>query len=87
MSVCDFFAFCSINVICIFLCFAANIPMRFGRKGDFITASSDPDAADPHNEKTYNQLLIDISTSFTFLLAIFFPSCTGTFIHVILKSV
>lgn len=56
---------------------SANIPMRFGRKGDFISESLDPDAADSHNSKTYNQLLIDLTTSVTVLLAIFFPSCTG----------
>lgn len=74
------FVLSSNNIIYYIWILIANIPMRFGRKGDFITASTDPDSADSHNsEKTFNQLLIDISTSFTLLLAIFFPSCTGIF--------
>ena len=53
---------------------AENIYPRFGVKGDLIA----------YNESTYDSskpkyanILIDITTSFTFFVAIYFPSCTG----------
>lgn len=58
--------------------FHDNIPARFRDKGDVIDRSLDPeDAVVAHGEKTFNQILVDISTSFTLLVGIFFPSCTG----------
>lgn len=54
-----------------------NIPTRFREKGDIIDLSDNPEDSSPRGEPTFNQLLVDISTSFTLLVGIFFPSCTG----------
>ena len=53
---------------------AENTKVRFGRKGDVISYG-DPtyDASKPK----YANILIDITTSFTMFVAIYFPSCTG----------
>jgi len=56
--------------------FWENIPARFREKGEVIDLSINSDDSNK-GEKTYNQLLVDISTSFTLLVGIFFPSCTG----------
>ncbi|KAG8200488.1 hypothetical protein JTE90_000568 [Oedothorax gibbosus] len=54
-----------------------NIPIRFRDKGDVVDLSDNAEDSNPKGERTYNQLLVDISTSFTLLVGIFFPSCTG----------
>ncbi|KFM79936.1 Solute carrier family 12 member 6, partial [Stegodyphus mimosarum] len=54
-----------------------NIPTRFRDKGDLITESDDPERYQPRGQDTLKALLVDISTSFTLLVGIFFPSCTG----------
>ncbi|GBM74997.1 hypothetical protein AVEN_149973-1, partial [Araneus ventricosus] len=53
-----------------------NIGIRFRDKGDIIDLSDDPEQYEPKGRGTYNQLLVDIATSFTLLVGIFFPSCT-----------
>ncbi|KFM67026.1 Solute carrier family 12 member 6, partial [Stegodyphus mimosarum] len=57
--------------------FHSNIPSRFRQKGDYVSESINREDASSYGQKTYNQILVDITTSFTLLLAIFFPSCTG----------
>ncbi|XP_054719060.1 solute carrier family 12 member 6-like [Uloborus diversus] len=57
--------------------FFDNLKPRFREKGDYIDLSENPEDSNTRGEKTYNQLLVDISTSFTLLVGIFFPSCTG----------
>ncbi|CAL1284515.1 unnamed protein product [Larinioides sclopetarius] len=57
--------------------FWENIAIRFRDKGDVIDLSDDPDEFQPKGRSTYNQILVDIATSFTLLVGIFFPSCTG----------
>ena len=42
-----------------------------------IADSDDPDDYEALNNPTYNQVIIDITTSFTVLVGIFFPSVTG----------
>ncbi|GFY59242.1 solute carrier family 12 member 6 [Trichonephila inaurata madagascariensis] len=57
--------------------FWENIVVRFRDKGDIIDLSDDPEQYQPRGRNTYNQILVDIATSFTLLVGIFFPSCTG----------
>lgn len=47
----------------------------FKEKGEVISESDE--SVFPSKSETYNQILSDITTSFTFLVAIFFPSVTG----------
>lgn len=53
---------------------AENMKARFGRKGDVITYG---DATYDESQPKYANILIDITTSFTMFVAIYFPSCTG----------
>ncbi|XP_042898766.1 solute carrier family 12 member 4 isoform X2 [Parasteatoda tepidariorum] len=57
--------------------FWENIGVYFRSKGDVIDLSTNEDDSNPRGDKTYNQILVDISTSFYLLVGIFFPSCTG----------
>ncbi|XP_054710276.1 LOW QUALITY PROTEIN: solute carrier family 12 member 4-like [Uloborus diversus] len=54
-----------------------NIPSRFRDDGAFISKSINWKDDISYGQKTYNQLMVDLTTSVTVLLAIFFPSCTG----------
>lgn len=45
--------------------------------GQIIADSDNPDDYEALNNPTYNQVIIDITTSFTVLVGIFFPSVTG----------
>lgn len=58
--------------------FMDNIMDSFLERGQYIAFSKDPqdlDVMDP--DKTYNQVFADITTTFTILIGIFFPSVTG----------
>ncbi|RWS05065.1 solute carrier family 12 member 4-like protein, partial [Dinothrombium tinctorium] len=55
--------------------FSQNIKPRFYEKDDIITLEDDPTY--DKSLKKYRYIFIDISTSFTFFVAIYFPSCTG----------
>ncbi|RXG67811.1 Solute carrier family 12 member 6, partial [Armadillidium vulgare] len=57
--------------------FVENIPSYFWEQGQIIADSQNPDDYEALNNPTYNQVIIDISTSFTVLVGIFFPSVTG----------
>ncbi|XP_071544098.1 solute carrier family 12 member 4 isoform X5 [Panulirus ornatus] len=57
--------------------FTSNLGSHFMEEGKIIAATDDPDDYESLNNPTYNQILIDITTSFTVLVGIFFPSCTG----------
>ncbi|KAB7493728.1 Solute carrier family 12 member 6 [Armadillidium nasatum] len=57
--------------------FVDNIPSYFWEQGQIIADSQNPDDYEALNKNTYNQVIIDISTSFTVLVGIFFPSVTG----------
>lgn len=46
-------------------------------EGQIVSDSDNPDDYEALNNPTYNQVLSDITTSFTVLVGIFFPSCTG----------
>lgn len=47
--------------------------------GQFIGygGQSNPEDYEPMGQQTYNQVIADITTSFTILIGIFFPSVTG----------
>lgn len=55
--------------------FFKNIRIMFKEKGEVVSESDE--SVFPSKSETYNQILSDITTSFTFLVAIFFPSVTG----------
>ncbi|GFY45605.1 solute carrier family 12 member 6 [Trichonephila inaurata madagascariensis] len=57
--------------------FSTNIPSRFRLQGDYISEAINREAASSYGQKPFNQILVDLTTSFTVLVAIFFPSCTG----------
>lgn len=45
--------------------------------GDFISYGDDPEDVDPMGKDTRSQVVADITTAFTILIGIFFPSVTG----------
>ncbi|XP_067137422.1 LOW QUALITY PROTEIN: solute carrier family 12 member 6-like [Centruroides vittatus] len=52
--------------------FSENVPSHYWAKGEYISLK------EPEEKETKrNQLVADITTTFTLLVAIFFPSCTG----------
>nr|CAD7460580.1 unnamed protein product [Timema tahoe] len=57
--------------------FLDNIQNSFLELGQFIARTKDPDDIEPLDRPNYNQVLVDITTSFTILIGIFFPSVTG----------
>lgn len=46
-------------------------------QGQYITAKKFPQDFEPTGTASYNQVMADITTSFTILIGIFFPSVTG----------
>ncbi|KAG8179640.1 hypothetical protein JTE90_007370 [Oedothorax gibbosus] len=54
--------------------FHSNVQSRFLEQGSFVSSNQ---GEERRRGNSYNQILVDLSTSFTVLLAIFFPSCTG----------
>lgn len=57
--------------------FLDNIESNFLEAGQFIARSRDPDEVEPLDRPVFNQVFADITTSFTILIGIFFPSVTG----------
>ncbi|XP_060516403.1 solute carrier family 12 member 4 isoform X2 [Cylas formicarius] len=57
--------------------FFENIYNSFLQQGQFIAKGNHPQDVDNLSAETYNQVLNDITTSFTILIGIFFPSVTG----------
>lgn len=45
--------------------------------GEYIAKSKEPAEINPQGKPTYNQVMVDMTTSFTLLIGIFFPSVTG----------
>lgn len=54
-----------------------NVMNSFADEGQFIARSKEPEEVQPLEHATYNQVLVDITTTFTILIGIFFPSVTG----------
>ncbi|VVC39546.1 Hypothetical protein CINCED_3A020893 [Cinara cedri] len=57
--------------------FFENIFGNFLETGQYIARTHKPDDIQPLNKNTYNMVMVDITTSFTILIGIFFPSVTG----------
>lgn len=60
----------------LFVAFVDNLPINFREKGQVVSTNPDDDE---HLEETKKRAFIvsDITTTFTFFVAIFFPSVTG----------
>jgi hypothetical protein len=52
-----------------------NLPTRFAAKNELV--SLDEDITYDSSKPKYSNVFIDITTSFTFFVAVYFPSCTG----------
>ncbi|XP_037817276.1 solute carrier family 12 member 6 isoform X7 [Lucilia sericata] len=57
--------------------FYENLMPSFLELGQFISYGKNPEDIDNTAPSTYNQVMADITTSFTLLIGIFFPSVTG----------
>ncbi|XP_055623854.1 solute carrier family 12 member 4 isoform X2 [Toxorhynchites rutilus septentrionalis] len=57
--------------------FFDNIFPSFLQEGQYIAYGMDPEHIEPLDRPTYNQVYADITTAFTILIGIFFPSVTG----------
>lgn len=54
-----------------------NIYSNFLEAGQYISRGHKVEDIQPLNKNTYNMIMVDITTSFTILIGIFFPSVTG----------
>jgi len=57
--------------------FLDNVENFFLESGQFIAQTRDPEDIEPLDRPIFNQVVADITTSFTILIGIFFPSVTG----------
>ncbi|KAK4308193.1 hypothetical protein Pmani_020092 [Petrolisthes manimaculis] len=57
--------------------FTSNLGSHFMSSGHIVADTDNPDDYESLNNPTYNQVIVDITTSFVVLVGIFFPSCTG----------
>ncbi|XP_029172821.1 solute carrier family 12 member 6 isoform X2 [Nylanderia fulva] len=57
--------------------FLENIWDRFQEEGQLISYGNDPKDMDVLSSSSYNQIQVDLTTTFTILIGIFFPSVTG----------
>ncbi|XP_011260217.1 solute carrier family 12 member 6 isoform X2 [Camponotus floridanus] len=57
--------------------FLENIWDNFQEEGQLISYGSDPKDMDVLSGSSYNQIQVDLTTTFTILIGIFFPSVTG----------
>jgi solute carrier family 12 (potassium/chloride transporter), member 4/6 len=57
-----------------------NIDNSFLELGQYIASSKKPEVIENLSGQTYNQVYADLTTSFTILIGIFFPSVTGELI-------
>ncbi|XP_075215520.1 solute carrier family 12 member kcc isoform X2 [Lycorma delicatula] len=57
--------------------FLDNVADSFLENGQYIAQTKDPEEIQRLDRPTYNQVFADITTSFTLLIGIFFPSVTG----------
>ena len=55
--------------------------------GQYISYGKDPTDIEQMDRATYNQITIDITTTFTILIGIFFPSVTGKILYNTINSV
>uniref|UniRef100_A0A182WF93 SLC12A transporter C-terminal domain-containing protein n=1 Tax=Anopheles minimus TaxID=112268 RepID=A0A182WF93_9DIPT len=57
--------------------FFDNLLPSFLQEGQYIAYGLDPEHIEPLDRPSYNQVYADLSTAFTILIGIFFPSVTG----------
>ncbi|GBP79126.1 Solute carrier family 12 member 6 [Eumeta japonica] len=57
--------------------FFDNIQDSFLQEGQYIAYGKEPDDVEQMERPTYNQVYADLTTTFTILIGIFFPSVTG----------
>ncbi|UYV78085.1 hypothetical protein LAZ67_16000051 [Cordylochernes scorpioides] len=58
--------------------FKENLHSWYREATDFLASSANREMDTSFGDETYDEVLVDISTSFTLLLGIFFSSCTDT---------
>lgn len=56
---------------------AENIFGNFLEAGQYVARTHKVEDIQTLNKNTYNMVMVDITTSFTILIGIFFPSVTG----------
>lgn len=56
---------------------AENIFGNFLETGQYVARTHKVEDIQPLNKNSYNMVMVDITTSFTILIGIFFPSVTG----------
>lgn len=59
--------------------FFDNLQDSFLQLGQFIAYGKEPEDIEQMERPTYNQIYADLTTTFTILIGIFFPSVTGKF--------
>jgi solute carrier family 12 (potassium/chloride transporter), member 4/6 len=57
--------------------FFDNLQDSFLQEGQYIAYGKEPEDIEQMERPTYNQVYADLSTTFTILIGIFFPSVTG----------
>lgn len=57
--------------------FFDNLADSFSELGQLISYGKDPQDTERMDRPLYNQVSVDITTTFTILIGIFFPSVTG----------
>lgn len=57
--------------------FFDNLQDSFLQLGQYIAYGKEPDDIEQMERPTYNQIYADLTTTFTILIGIFFPSVTG----------
>lgn len=67
--------------------YTENIYGNFLESGMYIARkNSQEENLSSKNEKSYNMVIVDITTSFTILIGIFFPSVTGLYFITVKKE-
>lgn len=61
--------------------FFDNLQDSFLQLGQYIAYGKEPDDIEQMERPTYNQIYADLTTTFTILIGIFFPSVTGKQIY------
>jgi len=63
-----------------FICITENIFGNFLEKGQYIARGHLQEDILASSKNTYNMVMVDITTTFTILIGIFFPSVTGQYL-------
>lgn len=65
------------NISILMCSFVDNVASNFLEKGQVVAYGQDPIDIDNLSQPKFNQVFNDITTTFTILIGIFFPSVTG----------